>query len=64
MQNLTKKWEETLYRIGCKIFQEIAQTVLDYTEEKLFQNRDKKWKVSVSMPVLANQYSTNPMLEC
>ena len=39
-----EKWEETSYRIGCKIAQEITQNMLKDIDEKLYQNRDKKWK--------------------
>jgi hypothetical protein len=39
-----ENWEETSYRIGCKVAQEITQNMLKDMDEKLYQNRDKKWK--------------------
>jgi len=39
-----EKWEETSYRIGCKVAQEITQNMLKDIDEKLFQDRDRKWK--------------------
>ena len=32
-------------KIGCKVAQETSETILKDMEEKLFQKRDKKWKV-------------------
>ena len=40
-----ENWEETSYRIGCKVAQEITQNMLKSIDEKLYQSRDKKWKV-------------------
>jgi len=40
-----ENWEETSYRIGCKVAQESAQTMLKGIEENLSQKRDKKWKI-------------------
>jgi len=39
-----ENWEETSYRIGCKVAQEITQNMLKDIDEKLFQDRDRKWK--------------------
>jgi hypothetical protein len=39
-----ENWEETSYRIGCKVAQEITQNMLKDIDEKLYRNRDKKWK--------------------
>ncbi len=40
-----ENWEETSYRIGCKVAQETAKVMLKDIDGDIFQNRDKKWKV-------------------
>jgi len=40
-----ENWEKTCYQIGCKVAKEIAESMLQDIEEKIFQKRDKRWKV-------------------
>lgn len=40
-----ENWEKTCYQIGCKVAKAIAESMLQDIEEKIFQKRDKRWKV-------------------